>query len=116
MESDGTWGIRIQEILVGRDLMLILTGGSAHIGSVSTAYINEKDKRVEVQTVDLPGHREHDLTVEMAEKAAAALGRTVTVAAGIHYDGINREQILEIVSEAKSVFERYLAEKVSESK
>ncbi|BFH62231.1 prenylated flavin chaperone LpdD [Paenibacillus azoreducens] len=102
------WDIRIQEVSAGRDILLLLTGGEAHIGAVATAYFNEEDKDVQVRTVDLPGHREDELAEYMAKTAAKALGCTVTVAAGIHYDGISKEQILDIVAEAKQVFEGYL--------
>ncbi|WP_246072995.1 hypothetical protein [Paenibacillus dokdonensis] len=110
------WDIRIEEVPVGKDILLVITGGSAHIGAVATAYYCDDAKEATVQTIDLPGHREHDLAAEMAEKAAEALGITVTVAAGIHYDGINREQISEIVAEANSMFDRYITVKTEKSK
>ncbi|MEC0239588.1 hypothetical protein P4H66_06915 [Paenibacillus dokdonensis] len=116
MEPSTKWDIRIEEVPVGRDILLVITGGSAHIGAVATAYYCNDAKGATVQTVDLPRHREHDLAAEMAEKAAEALRITVTVAAGIHYDGINREQISEIVAEANSVFDRYLTVKTEKSK
>lgn len=116
MEPSTRWDIRIEEVPVGRDIVLVITGGSAHIGAVATAYYCDDAMEATVQTVALPGHREHDLAAELAEKAAASLGITVTVAAGIHFDGINREQISEIVAEANSVFDRYLTVKTEKSK
>ncbi|MWV42325.1 hypothetical protein GRF59_01665 [Paenibacillus sp. HJL G12] len=114
MEPDGKWGIRIEELQVGKDLMIIVTGGAAHIGSVSTAYASDETKGIAVQTMGLPGHRERDLTAEMAGKAAAVLDKTVTIVAGIHYDGIDRRQIADVVSETHAAFEKYLMKKVSE--
>ncbi|MDR0267589.1 hypothetical protein [Paenibacillus sp.] len=114
MTSKTNWDIRITEVPVGRDILLLLTGGTAHIGAVATAYFCGKAQEVQVQTIDLPGHREQELAAYMAEKAAEALGCTVTVAAGIHYDGINKAQILDIVAEAKAVFNTYLTKAAKE--
>lgn len=114
MESGSKWGIRIQEIPVGRDLLVIVTGGEAHIGSVATAYLSEGSSReTVVQTADVPGHREHELASEMASKAAGMLGVTVTVAAGIHFDDLARSEIQEIVTEAHSAFNQFLADKAT---
>ncbi len=107
--TSGRWGIQIREASVGRDSLFVVTGGEAHIGSVATAYFSETAKEVETQTIDVPGHREHELAAGMAKRASYLLRRTVTVAAGIHYDGISRDDIAEIVAEANSAFDEYLA-------
>ncbi|WP_172193830.1 hypothetical protein [Saccharibacillus qingshengii] len=88
--------IRVERREMGRDLLLIVTGGDAHIGAVSMAYAEEGRVRVETSTV--PGHKESVLSEPAALQAARLLACTVTVAMGIHYDGLNREQIEEIGS------------------
>jgi hypothetical protein len=98
--------IQILEVPVGRDTMLIVTGGAAHIGAVSTAYF--VNNGIDVQTTILPGHKEHTISEGLARKAAEVLGRTVTVAAGIHYDHISREEIDAIVVIVNERMDDYL--------
>lgn len=88
--------LSLEAVPVGRDLLLLITGGVAHIGAASTAYT--EGGNVSVQTSAVPGHKEHVLTVELARMAAAALDKTVTVVMGIHYDGLTKQEI-EIISE-----------------
>ncbi|QDH23383.1 hypothetical protein [Saccharibacillus brassicae] len=95
---------------VGRDTLLIVTGGAAHIGAVSTAYMERGEVRV--QTCVVPGHREQVLSEPAARRAARLLRRTVTVAMGIHYDGLTRAQIDEI----SAVVQRKIGERLEEPK
>ncbi|OAB41136.1 hypothetical protein [Paenibacillus antarcticus] len=89
--------IVISAVPIGRDVMLIVTGGAAHIGAVSTAYVGPSGE-FEVQTSEVPGHKEHTISEELALKAARILDRTVTVAMGIHYDDISKEEIIDIIA------------------
>lgn len=98
--------ITLVEVPVGRDTLLIITGGVAHIGAVATAYVGPDG--IEVQTSRVPAHEEHRIVEKCARKAAAALGRTVTVAAGIHYDDITKEQIMAVVVSVDKVMDEYL--------
>ncbi|RCX23590.1 hypothetical protein DFP94_1011189 [Fontibacillus phaseoli] len=104
--------IKLQVIPMGRDLLLTMTGGEAHIGAASTAYLTEQG--IEVQTSALPGHKEHVLTAGLAKRAAEYYQRTVTVVMGIHYDGLNREEIQQISQITKSLLEQLLAESRTE--
>lgn len=99
--------IGLQAISVGRDMLLIITGGEAHIGAASTAYPAEGGEVME-QTSAVPGHKEHTLTAGLATRAAAALHRTVTVVMGIHYDGLAKEEILEISRRTEALLDDYL--------
>lgn len=83
--------IRIERRDEGNDTLLIITGGKAHIGAVSTAYPEGGEYRV--STTVVPGHKEHILSEPAALHASRSLNCTVTVVMGIHYDGITREQI-----------------------
>ncbi|WP_018752794.1 hypothetical protein [Paenibacillus sanguinis] len=100
--------IKLEAIPVGRDLLLVITGGVAHIGSASTAYVG--DEGTEVQTSAVPGHKEHTLSGEFAQRAAAALQRTVTVVMGIHYDDLTKEEIIAISRQASELLDQYLQE------
>ncbi|NGZ74532.1 prenylated flavin chaperone LpdD [Saccharibacillus alkalitolerans] len=86
--------IRVERRDVGRDTLLIVTGGAAHIGASSTAYAEDGGLRAGTSAV--PGHKEHLLSEPAALHAARVLKRTVTVVMGIHYDGLSRAQIEEL--------------------
>ncbi len=86
--------IRVERQDIGKDTLLAVTGGAAHIGAVSTAYLEADGYKV--STAKVPGHKEHVLSEPAALHAARLLERTVTVVMGIHYDHITREQINEV--------------------
>ncbi|MBT2287885.1 hypothetical protein J7E73_01830 [Paenibacillus albidus] len=100
--------IELSEVAVGRDVLLVITGGARHIGAASTAFI--QDGKAEVQTSAVPRHKEHLVTEKVALRVAAALGKTVTVVMGIHYDDISKEDIFAVVNQVDIKVEQYLAQ------
>ncbi|WP_068785659.1 prenylated flavin chaperone LpdD [Paenibacillus phocaensis] len=100
--------IKLEAIPVGRDLLLLMTGGVSHIGAASTAY--KTGEGTEVLTSAVPGHKEHTLSEEYARRASAALDRTVTVVMGIHYDDLSKEEIREISRLTSEMLDQYLQE------
>jgi hypothetical protein len=55
-----------------------------------------------------PGHREGELALEAARRAAAALGCTVGVTAGLHVEQADKEDIRLLLENAFAVLERGL--------
>lgn len=98
--------IRVERQETGKDTLLVVTGGAAHIGAVSTAY--REDGEYKVNTAVVPGHKEHVISEPAALHAARLLERTVTVVMGIHYDGITREQIGEVGDVVSSLIDKVL--------
>lgn len=92
--------IEIQILTMGMDVVFMVTGGTAHIGAAATAYVTE-DRDVRTDVLSLPGHREGELAAELAKTAALALDRTVAVLAGIHLDQPCKQDIEDIVAEAR---------------
>lgn len=99
--------IKLVSAPMGRDLLLMVTGGEAHIGAASTAYIT--DNGIEVQTSAVPGHKEHTLTSGLAMRAAKGLQRTVTVVMGIHYDHLTSAEIKTISDIVEGRLDHFLA-------
>ncbi|MEK5397353.1 prenylated flavin chaperone LpdD [Paenibacillus sp. FSL K6-2859] len=95
---------------VGRDLLLVISGGVRHIGAASTAYLN--GERVEVQTSAVPHHKEHTISEDIAIRVAKALNRTVTVVMGIHYDDLSKEGIMKVVEIVNNKVNQYLAQQI----
>ena len=75
----------------GRDLLVTVLGGAAHIGAVAVA---EKDS---VLTHQCQGHREGEIAHKMAQSLAKAGACTVCVVCGIHYDSISQEEIAQVL-------------------
>ncbi|MDQ0194243.1 prenylated flavin chaperone LpdD [Paenibacillus wynnii] len=98
--------IELSETVVGRDLLLLITGGVRHIGATSTAYV--AGDHIEVLTSAVPHHKEHTLTESIAMRVAEATRRTVTVVMGIHYDNLSKEGILEVVKIVEDKVNLYL--------
>jgi gallate decarboxylase subunit D len=95
--------VSIQTLFTGKDIVFIMTGGVEHTGAVSTAYFTDSGT-IDVQTISLPHHREADLTEPFAKQAAEKLQRNCTVVMGIHYDDITREELGQIVHNARQLF------------
>ena len=96
--------VRVQHL--GRDLQVILSGGTAHLGAVA---LSAPDKASETALLVLPGHREDQLARRMARRMADVLKCAVCVSAGIHYDDISREEIASAERMADALTERCLA-------
>lgn len=99
--------VRLEYREIGPDILLIITGGDAHIGAVSTAYASPEFS-VEVRTSSVPGHKEYLLSEDFALRACKRLSRTVTVVMGIHYDNLNSEQIEHVCQLAEKAFTIFL--------
>lgn len=95
MIKENPFNIQIKDISMGRDIAFVITGGVAHIGAVAIAYL--QDGQVEVNTVELPHHKEGELAKECAIQATTALKCTTTVSIGIHIDNANKEDIESII-------------------
>lgn len=95
--------------MLDQGIRVDLYGGDLpHIGAVSAVSC---DKRLE--TILFPGHRE----AVLSESWAASLNQArpvcpVAVTAGIHYDGVTREDIEEIVKVTEEM-RKQVMEKIS---
>jgi len=92
--GSGRTRVKLELRFQGRDILLLVTGGEAHVGAVAVWDSREKDGPATV--TELPGHREGPLAVECSEILGRALGRTVAAVVGIHQDNATREEIAAI--------------------
>lgn len=90
--SCGRISLTLQLVTLGKDIQLVLTGGEAHIGAVALALASGELGHC----TEIPGHREGDLTREMAVAVARSLGVTTCVCAGIHYPAISSAEIATV--------------------
>ncbi len=96
---------------MGRDLCVLLTGGAAHIGSLSAATPRPSlaDPAVlsaTASTFCYPGHKDGKIGEWFAEQLSARLGKKAAVLCGIHYDGLKPEGIAAITALARALLEQ----------
>jgi gallate decarboxylase subunit D len=103
---NGGWSIFAEGSRLGKDFLFTVTGGEAHIGAVSTAYLADGEWVVETQ--ELPGHKEGPLSAMLALAGARALNATVTVVAGIHIQHASKEDIAQAVEQSEVRFKEEL--------
>jgi hypothetical protein len=97
----GRLALRMTCVPMGRDLSVTLCGGRAHIGAVAVSQARpslEPDGGTSATTsvIALPGHKEDELARAIAARFAARLDAVVTVACGIHLDGIRPEELKDV--------------------
>ncbi|MCR5814415.1 MAG: hypothetical protein K6G15_07985 [Desulfovibrio sp.] len=81
----------------GRDLLITIFGGAAHIGAVAVA------EKAQVRLHQCQGHREGEIAQSMAKTLAMACNCTVCVVCGIHYDKITKEEIALVLQGCKEL-------------
>lgn len=96
-QGSGRAAVRLELRPQGRDWLLLVTGGQAHVGAVAVAAPAPAETRVAV----LPPHREGPLARECAEAVARAAGTTCAAVAGIHQDDATAAEIAAIVANVR---------------
>ncbi|HPF34047.1 MAG TPA: hypothetical protein P5571_07330 [Candidatus Krumholzibacteria bacterium] len=91
----------------GRDLVLRIGGGDAHVGAVATVSpaggtAGEACEELAV----VPGHKEGPLALAAARRLAAAGRRTCVCVAGIHQDAITPAEIAAVLAHVEAGVER----------
>ena len=106
--------LRLCCIRLGEDLCLTLSGGDQeHIGAVALSQPNSAETSSATTSVlTRPGHRESDLTRNLAAQVAAHTGAVVCVACGIHVDAIQPDELNDVLEIAEELT-RNLLERLS---
>lgn len=87
--------------VLNQGVHILLVGGmKTHIGAVSICSAGG------IHTMEEDGHRERAVSGRWARVLFEAWGCPVTVACGIHYDGISTEEIRLILDETEVLLEQ----------
>ena len=102
-------------VLVGSDILVLLTGGRVHIGAVSIAQPRPslKDAKKISSTSSVftrVGHKEDVVVKAMSEELSKELNKTVVVAAGIHWDKMKKKEIEMIIEMCSTITKKVIAE------
>lgn len=99
--------IEIQATRVGRDIQLLLQGGSSpHIGCMVLAtprpsLKGDGSRSATASAINVTGHKDEALCRYLAEKVAAAANVVVVCTGGFHIDGMTPKQIQEVQAAVK---------------
>ncbi len=88
---------------LGSDLLVALTGGAAHIGSISSTAPGEP-----LHTLEYPHHKDATLGNRFAQALQKELGCKVTVVCGVHVDELDRQGIEEILQAGEGLLAQLL--------
>lgn len=87
----GRLDISVKSVWMGRDILILVKGGDAHIGALALANRGEI-----ISAGETPHHRELELAKYLSIFFSKKLDCAACVCMGIHYDAITRAEIGEI--------------------
>lgn len=87
---------------VGKDLLVVLTGGESHIGAIGMAVPrpSTQDPRKTSSTSSVfthVGHKEDIIVKEISEFLSKEMGQKVVVVAGLHWKNISSREIAMVI-------------------
>ena len=103
----GSYDIEAEALRIGDDYLVAIWGGDKpHIGAVAAAQPRPSlakpgITRATASVICFPAHKEFELARVVSETLAAALGSSVVVTAGIHWDNLDREGVASVMSNTK---------------
>lgn len=100
--------LRVSACPAGGDCAVVILGGSRpHVGAVSAAYWEEGNLRCETSAGR--GHRDDVVSRRFAQALAMHLRGNVSVSCGIHYDGLTKEGLAQVLAAAERLLEELTA-------
>ena len=114
--GEGRSAVQLALAAQGRDLIVTITGGEAHVGAVAVVSVPAPATAAPHCSLSVvPGHAEGPLAEEAAARIAAATGKTCVAVAGIHQDQATRAEIAAIVENVKQGLSRLEEDLVRQS-
>jgi gallate decarboxylase subunit D len=100
---------------LGKDYLLSVWGGVAHIGAVAMAQprpslADASRLSATASVFCYVGHKEDAVVKELSERLAAGLGAKVVVAAGLHWDNLPPEGIRQVQENVRALVEMIVVE------
>lgn len=96
--SQGRLTVTLEAYRLGNDLLILVYGGTVHIGALSLA---QPDGLVSV--IIASGHREGSIAQELAVYLARTLKSKIALGCGLHFDAIQRDEIDWLLASARKL-------------
>ena len=100
--GSGKYIITLKHLFLGNDLLVIITGGDAHIGGVS---LIENDI---LSTISKQNHKDTVISKIVASIIFNDLKKDVLVICGIHIDDITKDEIDILINNTKNCVKQFL--------
>ena len=101
---ENKYKVYLKHEYIGDDLLIIITGGEKHIGSVSL--ITEDS----LQTISKKNHKDHELSNRVAKLIYDKMGKDTIVICGIHIPNATKEDIDLIIKNTNKCVDKFLKE------
>jgi hypothetical protein len=85
------------------DLLIVITGGKAHVGAVAAG--TNSGGLPSSSVITLPGHRDDRIAKDVAERVSKRLGCNCAVIAGVHYDDMTAQEIKDVLIMCSSLMD-----------
>ncbi len=114
-EKKGRLEVFAHTMMVGDDVLVVVTGGRAHIGALAIAQPRpslKTPKKISATSSVFTrlGHKEDVVAKSMSEKLSRDLNRVVVVAAGIHWDKLKPNEIELILEMCDALTKKIVVE------
>ncbi len=102
------------EVTNGNGICAFLFGGNRpHVGGVAVAVPRKKssgeDLTCDISQICVPGHKDVYAAAEVARIIALESGEVTSVTAGIHMDNASKDDILQLMENARKATKAWLA-------
>ena len=101
----GSVDIRADATRMGKDLLVTLVGGEAHVGAVALAGF---DTRSYASVLAVPNHRDDIIAKEAALRISKGLRQSCVVIVGVHVHNASERQVAEIVDASFSLVDELI--------
>lgn len=91
---------------IGKDIVVVLFNGQAHLGAVAVADFCREENRASTSVITRLGHKDNEVASAAAHRLCRKLKKPVCAIAGIHLDDISEQEITEIVRNCDALVER----------
>ncbi|CAJ38151.1 prenylated flavin chaperone LpdD [Methanocella arvoryzae] len=100
-KSAGRLTVRLSATRIGPDLLVVISGGAAHIGAVGAG--NTCSGLASSSVITMPGHRDDRIAKDAAELLAKKFDCNCVVVVGVHYDDITPQEIKDVMIMSNSL-------------
>lgn len=100
-KTSGRLKVGLSASRLGNDLLVVISGGAAHIGAVGAG--NVCTGMASSSVITMPGHRDDRIAKAAAERISKSQGCNCVVVAGVHYDGISAHEIEDVMTMCSSL-------------